>query len=178
MGTRDVEEKLRRLAPLDPAGADRAWRLFLSGVGNECGEAEDLLDLLLFQAARKDYRRAAFLDPPTPARCDGEYRLGVVTYPPGTPYALFGLRCREWTSHVLIVGMTGAGKTTLAAHALRELRRHRRPFLVFDWTRNYRDLRQLPEFRDLTVLTVVVMSCRFGSTPSPRPREWRRASGS
>ncbi len=50
--------------------------------------------------------------------------------------------------------MTGVGKTNLAFQILKELKRKRKPFLIFDWKKNYRDLLQLPEFRDLKVYTV------------------------
>lgn len=50
--------------------------------------------------------------------------------------------------------MTGTGKTNLAFQMLRELRKNNKPFMVFDWKRNYRDLLQLPEFHELQVFTV------------------------
>jgi hypothetical protein len=37
---------------------------------------------------------------------------------------------------------------------LRELKKHGKPFLVFDWKRNYRDLLSLPEFQDVEVYTI------------------------
>ena len=140
MTGRDTERTLRRLAPLDPRAAEQAWLFYLSGVGAERELASDLLDVLLFQRAGKAYPEEPFLDPPPPAICAGEYRLGVVAYPPRKPFAPFGLREKEWTSHVMIVGMTGVGKATLAANILRELDRHAKPFLVFDWKRSYRQL--------------------------------------
>ena len=65
-----------------------------------------------------------------------------------------GLREDEWIKHMLITGMTGAGKTNLAFQILRELKQHNKPFLIFDWKRNYRDLLQLTEFQDTLVFTV------------------------
>lgn len=59
------------------------------------------------------------------------------------------MREKEWTRHMLITGMTGVGKTNLSFHLLRELKRHGKPFLVFDWKKNYRDLLQLNEFKKL-----------------------------
>lgn len=61
---------------------------------------------------------------------------------------------RPIRQHILITGMTGVGKTNLAFQILKELKRKRKPFLIFDWKKNYRDLLQLPEFRDLKVYTV------------------------
>ena len=54
----------------------------------------------------------------------------------------------------MINGMTGAGKTNLALHVLRELRAKQKPFLVLDWKRSYRDLVQLRELSNTVVFTV------------------------
>jgi len=79
----NTEEKLRKLAPLGDRKADLAWLYYLSGEGNERQEADDLLDILLYQKAKKDYRERIFLDPPSPASYFGAYGLGTVNYPPG-----------------------------------------------------------------------------------------------
>ena len=42
-----------------------------------------------------------------------------------------GLREDEWIKHLLIVGMTGTGKTNLAFHILRELKKNAKPFIGF-----------------------------------------------
>jgi hypothetical protein len=86
--------------------------------------------------------------------CVGEYVLGNVSYPPGKEYAVFGLREQEWIRHVLILGMTGTGKTNLVFQILNELQQHHKPFLVFDWKRNYRDLQQTTAFAGLQVFTI------------------------
>jgi hypothetical protein len=156
MTTRETEEKLRKLAAIDTGSADRNWRFYLSGEGAERQEADDLIDILLFQRLAKDYRKGIFLDPPPASVCAGPYALGTVSYPGNRPYCPFGLREHEWIQHMLITGMTGTGKTNCMFHILREFKRYDKPkpFLVFDWKRNYRDLRQLPEFKQLQVFTV------------------------
>jgi len=154
MTHREVEEKLRKLAPLGQARADLSWLFYLSGEGKERQAADELVDILLFQTLNKSYQERIFLDPGPAADCFGEYHLGTVEYPPGHGYCPFGLREQEWIKHVLITGMTGTGKTNLAFQILRELKQKNKPFLVFDWKRNYRDLLQLPEFHDLLVFTV------------------------
>lgn len=86
-------------------------------------------------------------------------------YPPGKPFCSFGLREDEWIKHLLIVGMSGAGKTNLTFRILRQLEAKKKPFLVFDWEKNYRDLRQLPEFKDLIVFTVSRKAVPFHFNP-------------
>lgn len=173
----DTEEKLRKLAPLGRHRADVGWLFYLAGEGPERQEADELIDVLLFQHVRKDYREQIFLDPPYPPDCYGEYILGTVLYPPSKPFCGFGLRESEWIKHVLITGMTGTGKTNLVFRILQELRRHQKPFMVFDWKRNYRDLRQLPQFSDLFVFTVgrEIAPFRFNPLlppPGAEPGEW------
>ncbi len=146
-----TEEKLRKLAPLGKGRGDKGWLLYLSGEGEERSHASELVDVLLFQKLAKDYRKRILLDPPHPSLCYGKYVLGTVRYPPEKTYCGFGMREDDWIKHMLIVGMTGTGKTNLVFHMLREFQKNKKPFMVFDWKRNYRDLRQLPEFKELRV---------------------------
>jgi len=53
-----------------------------------------------------------------------------------------------------ILGRSGSGKTNIGFSILRTLVEHEKPFLVFDWKRNYRDLLAWPEFRDVEVYTI------------------------
>jgi hypothetical protein len=151
---RETERALRKIAPLDGQNANAAWVNYVLSDGEERELAGDLIDLLLWQRASKTFRPGIWLEPPAPSLSVAPYRFGTIIYPPEKLYGQFGLREDEWLRHVLITGMTGAGKTTLAFHMLRELRRHGKPFLVLDWKRNYRDLVQLPEFHDLQVFTL------------------------
>ena len=154
MTNRDTEEKLRKLAAIDAGAAERGWLLYLSAEGKDRELADDLLDVILYQDLNKTFDKGIFLDPPSPSACNGPYVLGKILYPGQRPYCSFGLREGEWIKHVLITGMTGTGKTNLMFHVLREFRRHGKPFLIFDWKRNYRDTLQLPELSDMVVYTV------------------------
>jgi len=177
MANRETEEKIRKLAALDGRTAVSSWLFYLSGEGDERQLADDLIDVLLFRSAGKSFEKGIFLEPPTTGECRGEYVLGTVLYPPMRPFCEFGLREAEWIKHVLITGMTGAGKTNLAFQILGEFKRHGKPFLVFDWKRNYRDLLQLQEFSKLRVFTVgrEIAPFRFNPLippPGVHPGEW------
>ena len=89
---RDTEEKLRKLAPVDPRNADLSWLFYLSGELEERQLADELLDIFLFQRIHKDYREKIFLQPAPASACIGDYVLGMVLYPPGHSYCPFGLR--------------------------------------------------------------------------------------
>lgn len=176
MASTELEENLRKLASLSPSDARRAWNFYISGEGEERQAAAELLDLLLYRQG-KDFHERILLDPPDARLCTGDYPLGWALYPDRKRYCEFGLREHEWIKHVLICGMTGAGKTNLAFHILRELQRHEKPFIVFDWKRNYRDLLQLQEFKHALVFTVGRDTAQFRFNPlipppSVEPGQW------
>jgi archaellum biogenesis ATPase FlaH len=85
----------------------------------------------------------------------GDYPIGDVLYP-NKPYAPFSIREAEWLRHCGIFGKTGSGKTTLAVRIVKELCRHNKPFLIFDYKRNYRDLLKHPEFENEDILVFTV----------------------
>jgi len=147
-----VDEKFRKLAPKFDK-TNLMWLFYLAGEGNERGEANELLDVLMHYELRKDYSKMILLEPPKPEDCSGEYYLGDVIYPDKV-YCPFGLREDEWIKHILITGMTGVGKTNLAFQLLKQLRKKEKPFLIFDWKKNYRDLLELKEFEGLRIYTV------------------------
>ena len=75
---------------------------------------------------------------------------------PDKPLSAFGIREEEWIRHCGIFGKTGSGKTTLALNLLTQICRHDKPFLIFDYKRNYRDLLGHPDFKkqDILIFTV------------------------
>jgi DNA helicase HerA-like ATPase len=147
----DIDEKLRKLKSVDDQ-ADLLWLLYISGDTKDRIETDEIIDILLHEKIGHDFSKQIRLDPERPEYCEGEYYLGDVIYPEKV-FARFGLRENEWLKHILITGMSGVGKTNLSFQILRELKRHSKPFMVFDWKRNYRDLLQLPEFKGIKVYT-------------------------
>jgi len=81
------------------------------------------------------------LIPPLPVQAQGEYPLGDVLYT-GIPYCPFALRENEWIQHLAIFGRSGAGKTNIIFKVLDNFIEKKKPFLIFDWKRNYRDTLQ------------------------------------
>ena len=106
-----------------------------------------------------------FLEPPGREVCCGDYTLGEVAYPGKKAFCPFGVREDEWIKHVLITGMTGAGKTNLMFLILGELAAKKKPFIVFDWKRNYRDLLQLAPFSNCRVYTIASKIAPFSFNP-------------
>ncbi|MBN1804958.1 MAG: ATP-binding protein, partial [Sedimentisphaerales bacterium] len=114
--------------------------------------------------------------PPPEEQAAGEYHIGTVQYA-GKDICQFGLREDEWIQHTAILGRSGAGKTNIGFLILQQLKQKGRPFLLFDWKRNYRDLLSLPEFANVEVYTLGrnIAPFRFNPLIPPQgtdPKTW------
>ncbi|MGV8080989.1 MAG: helicase HerA domain-containing protein [Syntrophales bacterium] len=152
-----VEEKLRLLKPILPP---RQWEYLRLRYASEKDfrkrfELENLMDLLLARNVPGLQMEQILLPPPVEELLSGDYPIGRVCYP-NSPSAIFGIREKEWIKHCGIFGKTGSGKTTLMVKILRELCLKDKPFLIFDYKRNYRDLLKHPDFEksDILIFTV------------------------
>lgn len=119
--------------------------------------AESLEEYLSFEASKKLASGDPFYPLPSEKEIEGRYKLGKC----GS--ATFGLNDSELLQHVLIVGRSGSGKTNCSFLLLKELMRNEKPFLVFDWKRNYREL--LAHEDDVLVFTVGRNVCPFRFNP-------------
>ncbi len=167
---KELKESLRKLEPIIGKKAKGLWYL------NLFSQDKTLLRLLLDKKANNDFRENIRLPPPSPDKTKGDYHIGEIIYPEEV-YSQFGLKEEEFIKHILITGMTGSGKSNLSFHILKELAKKNKPFLVFDWKRNYKDLRQLPEFKDLTVIRLGSKECDFRFNPlippnGVEPKHW------
>lgn len=102
---------------------------------------------------------------PSPESAYGDYPIGIVE---GTDLELvFGLREEERIKHVIIPGTSGAGKTNTVFVILRQDLRRSKPFMVFDWKRNFRDCINLPEAagKEILIFTVGRELCPFHFNP-------------
>lgn len=162
---REAKDLLKKLEPVIGSKVKSLWYLNLfTGDVNEQRENKELLRILADKKARVDFQENIRLPPPTKEKLKGDYCIGDVIYPVEI-FSDFGLREDEFIKHVLITGMTGMGKTNLAFHLIRELAKKRKPFLIFDWKRNYRDLKQLPELKNLKVIRLGHIESDFKFNP-------------
>lgn len=172
----DTEDKLRKLHPVIGNKARKLHAAYVASDRRERERLDETLDILIRKKLDKDHRHKILLPAPSPEKLNGKYHLGQVIYP-DKPYAEFGLKEDEWIKHILIAGMSGAGKTNLAFVILDQLHQHQKPFIVFDWKRNYRDLLQHEKFKDTLVFTVGKTTSPFRFNPlipppGVDPREW------
>jgi hypothetical protein len=139
---------------LKPVLGDKVKALWLEYVLNPDSrqEIEGLLRTLADKHLDQDFEsKQILLQPPAKEEASGEYPLGEVYYG-NSPLFRFGLMEDEWIQHVAIFGRTGSGKTNVGFLLVQDLLDKGKPFLIFDWKRNYRDL--LPIFKDIVIFTV------------------------
>jgi len=148
-----VDEKLKLLKPILSPSQWNAFRIqyIFEKDFRKRKEIENLLDFLISKHVPGLISENILLPPPERDQLAGEYAIGDVLYP-DKPYGSFGVREKEWIRHCGIFGKTGSGKTTLAVRIIRELCRKGRPFLIFDYKRNYRDLLKHPDFQNEEIL--------------------------
>jgi len=149
-----VRQLCLRLRPIVGPKVDQIYQAYLAEDADGRSQIEHYLELLAAKhMARELGQGDTELIPPFQQQAGGDYPLGHVLYC-GKQLYPFGLRENEWIQHMAILGRSGGGKTNLGFQLLTELKRKGKPFLVFDWKRNYRDLLALPEFRDVEVYTI------------------------
>ena len=152
-----IEEKLRILKPILP---QKQWdylrlRFILEKDIRKRFEIENLIDLLIAQNVPGLQMDQILLPPPNGKELSGDYPVGRINYP-NNKNSIFGIREKEWIKHCGIFGKTGSGKTTLMVRILKELCEKDKPFLIFDYKRNYRDLLKHPDFEKHNILIFTV----------------------
>jgi len=130
------------------------WQEYILADTKTQKSMEDLLRLVLAKNLGETFEeKEILLEPPPKELSQGEYPLGVVHYGK-EGFHWFGMREKEWIQHVGIFGRSGSGKTNVAFLIVLNLLKHGKPFLVFDWKRNYRDLLSLDCSGEILVFTV------------------------
>jgi len=135
-----VRQLCLRLRPLVGPKVDQIYQAYLAEDADGRSQIEHYLELLAAKHLAQELGQGdTDLVPPFQQQAWGDYPLGHVLYC-GKQLYPFGLRENEWIQHMAILGRSGGGKTNLGFQLLTELKRKGKPFLVFDWKRNYRDL--------------------------------------
>lgn len=143
------------LAKLKPVLGEKRARTLWMLYHFDSRQKEFIESIAYLMSARhldETFEKRDILLPPVPEdKAGGEYPLGMVWYGSDPKYP-FALREEEWIHHVAILGRSGSGKTMVAFLVLLNLLRQDKPFLVFDWKRNYRDMLTIDN--DILVFTV------------------------
>jgi len=150
----NIEEVFRKLRPIMGQQLDTLWQEYLVADTEIRQTIERMLRVMLAQRLSETFEsEQVLLKPPPKDLADGEYPVGLIHYGKEGFYR-FGLREDEFIQHIGVFGRSGSGKTNLAYLLLRGLVQAGKPFLVFDWKRNYRDLVSSRQFDDLAIYTV------------------------
>ncbi len=150
----NVRQLCLRLKPILGSEVDKIYEAYLAEDSEGRNQIQNYLELLTAKhISQKLGQPEISLIPPSKEQAKGDYQIGSVYYSEKDLYE-FGLREDEWIQHMAILGRSGAGKTNLGFLILQMLKQKNKPFLLFDWKRNYRDLLSLPEFRDVEVYTI------------------------
>ena len=165
-----VRQLCQRLRPILGEELNKVFQVYCAEDTEGRQQIEAYLERLYFKhlsAGLNDDE--AILIPPSKEQASGPYTLGSVVYG-GKGLYDFGLREDEWIQHCAILGRSGAGKTNLGFLILQQLKQKNKPFLLFDWKRNYRDLLSLPEFKDVEVYTIGRNTAPFTFNPLIPPQ--------
>ena len=149
-----IEEMLEKLKPLWGDYTQRLWREYILADAETRKAIEAGLQIALARDLDRTFQeQQILLEPPPGPLLKGEYPVGKVLY--GRKESeVFCLREDEWIQHIGIFGRSGSGKTNTALVLLWNLLKKEKPFLVFDWKRNYRDLLATRAGRKILVFTV------------------------
>lgn len=136
----DIEALCRKLKPLIGERAERYWLAWQASSGDDRQELEVVLRMIAVKMLGSNVEvPQVHLSAPSSELAGGEYPLGHVVYC-NRPLHPFGMREDEWIQHTAIFGRSGAGKTNTVFILIQNLIGQKKPFLIFDWKRNYRDM--------------------------------------
>jgi len=136
----DVKDICKKLKPLIGQQADCYWMAYITEDIDGKKEIADMLQIMAMQLLGLEFENQEIhLSVPDEKRASGEYPIGNVNYIGRTLHP-FGLRESEWLQHISIFGRSGAGKTNTVFQLIKSLNTQNKPFMIFDWKRNYRDI--------------------------------------
>ena len=136
----EFRDMCRKLKPVIGKKADRYWMAYISGDTRVKADLEMALEVMAARLLDSNVTDPeVLLSAPPREAASGSYPLGQIVYS-SRPLYPFGLREEEWIQHTAIFGRSGAGKTNTVFVIIENFLEQRKPFLIFDWKRNYRDL--------------------------------------
>lgn len=149
-----IEDVFYKLRPIRGKQLDLLWQEYLVADAPLRKTIEKVLRVQLARQLGETFEsEQILLKPPPEELATGQYPAGTIHYGKNSYYE-FGLKEDEFIQHIGIFGRSGSGKTNLAYLILQGLVKAGKPFLVFDWKRNYRDLITHSEFSDMFIFTV------------------------
>ncbi|NQS88740.1 ATP-binding protein [Patescibacteria group bacterium] len=149
-----VEELCRKLKPVIGKKAEALYLNYLSSDFDERKDIEMYLNLLYRKTFNENLSEKGIMLEPLPMEtASGEYHVGTVVYNNKELYH-FGLQESEWIQHLGIFGRSGSGKTNTCYQIIGTFLEKNKPFLIFDWKRNYRDLLDFFPDKHILVFTV------------------------
>jgi len=150
-----LPDLFRRLKPIYGTRIDALWFEHQTADAERKREIETLLTMLAVKHLGVSIgdEKLVLDAPPAGIIGDGEFIIGMVSYPGIPPYP-FRVKRNELLRHLFILGPTGTGKSTLLLNLLIQIQAARIPFMVFDFKRNYRCLLRATGSERLVVFTV------------------------
>ncbi len=134
----ELEKVARKLRPLMPEDVDHWMRVWESGNPR----LKNLIERKILNEAYRhlgtDFKSKPLLSLPPEEKAKGALHLGTVRYE--QEKWPVGLQIPELMQHVGIYGRSGAGKTNLSFHLLRQLTNRGIPWLFLDWKRTARHM--------------------------------------
>jgi len=166
----EVRELLQKIDPVTDNKARPLWYLhLLSNTKKDFFDNRNILRMLADLNAKLDFHDNIRLPPPKDkTKLSGKYKIGHTLYP-DKAYSEFGLYELDFIKHILITGITGAGKTNLSFTLLKGLIHNEKPFFIFDWKQSYRELKEHKEFKNLKIIRIGEKDCGFRFNPLVPP---------
>jgi DNA-binding MarR family transcriptional regulator len=167
----EVENLFKKLKPV--LGEEKINQLWLAyQTRTDPRSRSEILGRLQVLASKyldENYDRKVLLSVPPKEIITGEYPVGRVSYGEKEFYT-FGFLEKEWIQHVGIFGRSGSGKTNTVFVILWNLLKKNKPFLIFDWKRNYRDILAHRLGKEVKVYTIGRNVCPFFFNPLIPPK--------
>lgn len=167
----EVENLFKKLKPV--LGEEKINQLWLAyQTRTDPRSRSEILGRLQVLASKfldENFDRKVLLSVPPKEVITGQYPVGRVFYGE-KECCTFGFQENEWIQHVGIFGRSGSGKTNTVFVILWNLLKKKKPFLIFDWKRNYRDILAHRLGKEVKVYTIGRDVCPFFFNPLIPPK--------